>query len=67
MAEAYGFKRWPHDYKVGDLVLWSFYDMQKVCRVRNVGPNYITLENIQKPTDFMRVYEAEIDATIRRL
>lgn len=67
VSESTGFKRWKHDYKVGDLVLWRFYSWCKACRVRNTGPNYVTIESLENPKDYIRVYELEISENLGRL
>lgn len=60
----------PNPYEVGQIVLWTLYDVQLVCEVIYKGPNYLELLDIRNPAPEVfphRVYEKSIDTCVRSI
>lgn len=62
-------KRNWHNFNVGEILLWSFYNDDRLVEVKDVGPNYISIvyvgETAKEPHP-LRLWEKELE-TLQRI
>lgn len=53
--------KWSFHVSPDDLVVWRLFDLEKLAKVREVGPNYVVLVWPLQPNETpLRLYEGQV-------